>query len=593
MVAESRSLASVLKRPLPECGGCSNTNSEVSNPKRLLSADAGGAHLRCSGPSRGVRRSLIAFDVDGTVLHQGCPDELERFRNGIGITLIRLASHGFRLAAITGNSLAQLSTRFVMVLIQELCARRALELLHEFHFFCNGAALYIHFDSTRCREFEDLLSRQHVLAPGQLHDEAMRCLLDVKGMVRSSYFVVRYVQQCCIPSDDADAIVKICNQEAHDWWHTVCEVGTFSPELKAQFYIATGEDEDADAAVRIQAAGDNVNTEASVFGPLRPGATPTASLRACVARDGLNYITSCNILPILSFRHARRRLLTRLEDPRMIVISRIKARLRSAGLVRYIVEPGGRATIDICHHLVNKRSALIWLLRRLGVEGVAQMGEPMGANAVYFGDEVVLNGNDIAVADVPGVLVFAVNDLIHRVPFRSNIELPTELTGETGPEATQAVLSNFADYVEGELQAKGAEPWLELSAVAAWKELRTMKRLESKCALFLRTVAAGPGTKLTYRRREAAAAALTALTRRGEGIDDLADSIIALANNIGMLGAIVRDQQFMPVQAQGFCLRHGIDSDNREDDLIEELGLTPPRPPSTRAHSARPLASNS
>ena len=39
-----------------------------------------------------------------------------------------------------------------------------------------------------------------------------------------------------------------------------------------------------------------------------------------------------------------------------------------SGLVRYVVSPGGRGTIDINHHLVNKGDAVLWLLRHLGAE---------------------------------------------------------------------------------------------------------------------------------------------------------------------------------------------------------------------------------
>ena len=65
----------------------------------------------------GTARSLLAFDVDKTVLHQGDPQELELFRTGIGRTLLELAGLGFKLAAVTGNSLAQLSSRYLKVLL--------------------------------------------------------------------------------------------------------------------------------------------------------------------------------------------------------------------------------------------------------------------------------------------------------------------------------------------------------------------------------------------------------------------------------------------------------------------------------------------
>ncbi|CAK0839056.1 unnamed protein product, partial [Prorocentrum cordatum] len=86
-----------------------------------------------------------------TVLHQGDARELERFRaqGGLAQTMVRLARLDFRLAAITGNSLTQLTMRFLRALVEELCEQRVLRLLSRFHFFCTGAALYVHFDPQR------------------------------------------------------------------------------------------------------------------------------------------------------------------------------------------------------------------------------------------------------------------------------------------------------------------------------------------------------------------------------------------------------------------------------------------------------------
>lgn len=240
----------------------------------------------------------------------------------------------------------------------------------------------------------------------------------------------------------------------------------------------------------------------------------------------------------------------------MQLIERIRERLTEAGLVRYMVSPGGRATIDITHHLVSKRFALTWLLRELGVEGVELRGEPMGTNAVYFGDEVVLHGNDLPVADIPGILVFAVNELRERVPFRSNVVIPTEFTSRTGPEATEAVLKDLMAYTE-QLRSEediGTRVWRGMATVAMWKEDRMRRTLKERCAYLMgEAVSTEPlSAKATFRRLEAAAAALTALTRRGDGLDELADSIIATVNRIGAVSAVVQEQQFESVRPQGF-----------------------------------------
>lgn len=514
----------------------------------VTAASAVGAAVAASGGGRSkkVARSLVAFDVDKTVLHQGKEDELALFRHGICRTLIRAAQHGLLLAAITGNSLQQLASRFLKALVEELCTQGVLELLCNFHFFCNGASLYIHIDPQRCQEFASLLAAAGSLGIEELQAQAANCIFDPPGAVRSRFVLSRYAQQCCIPQEDAADIVAVCDEECQRWWNSIAGPDGKCLGMRERFYIAGGDG--ADATMRQEAASDAVNKEAAVFGPCR--AAPAATTRTCVAGDGVRYITSVNVLPVLSFRHARGRVLPSAEDPRMRLVAIIRERMQRMGLVRYIVNPGGRSTIDISHHLVNKRSALVWLLRQLGAEGVEQLGEPLGVNAVYFGDEVILHGNDLAVAEVPGVLVFAVNELRQRVPFRTNVELPTETTALLGPEATQAVLEDLVQFVEVRLQSSEPDG---RSVIAAWKERRLMQRLKRKSQQLLGEMPPEPRLKVTYRRREAAAAVLTALTRRGEGLDDFADTVIDLVNNIGMLGAVVREQQFEAVHPQGLC----------------------------------------
>ena len=52
--------------------------------------------------------------------------------------------------------------------------------------------------------------------------------------------------------------------------------------------------------------------------------------------------------------------------------------------------------------------------------------------------QVVMHGNDLCVADIPGILVFAVNHRRERVPLNAHIMIPHTLL--QGPEATDAIL---------------------------------------------------------------------------------------------------------------------------------------------------------
>ena len=49
-----------------------------------------------------------------------------------------------------------------------------------------------------------------------------------------------------------------------------------------------------------------------------------------------------------------------------------------------------------------------------------------------------MHGNDLCVADIPGILVFAVNHRRERVPLNAQIMIPTTML--QGPEATDAIL---------------------------------------------------------------------------------------------------------------------------------------------------------
>ena len=79
-----------------------------------------------------------------------------------------------------------------------------------------------------------------------------------------------------------------------------------------------------------------------------------------------------------------------------------------------------------------------YLIETLDLLGIASEQEEEGTNVIFFGDEVVMNGNDLCVADIPGILVFAVNPRRERVPLNAQILLPS--TTLQGPDATDAIL---------------------------------------------------------------------------------------------------------------------------------------------------------
>ena len=80
-----------------------------------------------------TRRSLVAFDLDKTVLHQGVKNELQTFTITVCQTLIQLTVQQHNIAAVTGNDLHQLSSRFLRTLVDELCRHKQLHLLALVH----------------------------------------------------------------------------------------------------------------------------------------------------------------------------------------------------------------------------------------------------------------------------------------------------------------------------------------------------------------------------------------------------------------------------------------------------------------------------
>ena len=127
-----------------------------------------------------TRRSLIAFDLDKTVLHQGHQSELQTFTMSVCQTLIQLAAQRYNISAVTGNDLHQLSSRFMRAFVEELCRHQQLQLLSVMHLFCNCATVYICF-SLDSPVLASLLTKQTSLAPQQLQQAALEALFHSVG----------------------------------------------------------------------------------------------------------------------------------------------------------------------------------------------------------------------------------------------------------------------------------------------------------------------------------------------------------------------------------------------------------------------------
>ena len=89
-----------------------------------------------------AERCLIAADIDKTVLSQGGGHERRQFLEDMAPELLRAALRGAHLAFLTGNSIQELSSRFLKWLVGYLDHTEHLELLARFHFFCNSGGVY-------------------------------------------------------------------------------------------------------------------------------------------------------------------------------------------------------------------------------------------------------------------------------------------------------------------------------------------------------------------------------------------------------------------------------------------------------------------
>jgi hydroxymethylpyrimidine pyrophosphatase-like HAD family hydrolase len=361
---------------------------------------------------------LIAFDVDKTILAQ---HERERpeFLENLASQLVASASLGADLAFLTGNSMHELTTRFLDALIHQLCLTERLELLPHFHFFCNGVGVYVNFSNEKGAIKIGPLHRRDY---DKMKDKFLRLITYRAGQgeelaIKPCFIDCDYIRRCEISEDNAVQIETILDEVAQEYVHDLEE----RTEVYRKIYdidrlCKNGKPIIPRSDRRIVEYGSNSSPK-----------------RASV---------QITLKPILSFRHAAKP--TRLfgKDARSRIIGVLQTRLDRSGLGQYRVRPGGRSSIDITLERLDKAYALEFLIDRLNLQGLASRGQELGSNAIYFGDEVIVGGgNDYPVTRIPGLLVFAVNPDRELVPFLSDVFVPSTIL--EGPAATADVLIDF------------------------------------------------------------------------------------------------------------------------------------------------------
>lgn len=411
---------------------------------------------------------LIATDVDKTILAQvdDKEDERLRFVRKVAPQLITSARLGVNVCFLTGNSMRELSTRILKWLLDQLCTGRELHLLEKFHFFCNAGGVYVHFSDMDgklgaliAKESESEISSSEVMRVLTTKDEGGEVV------IRPRFIDSNYISKTLIPETELDEIVRELQAIGNEYYE---EISKDEKLLSAKYDLTKVSRDDRLTAPyiekrRVQYGKDTHPLEGSVQVTLKP---------------------------VLSFRHGvdeatRTTLFKKMDDLRTRYIHKLVSSLDKKGLGHYSPRPGGRASIDVTMEKLDKAYGLQYLIDKLNVQGHQRKGQLFGSNTIYLGDEVIVGGgNDYVVSRIPGLLVMAVNEDRHLVPFAANIYVPHTLF--QGPDAASAFLSDFNKKADERLtccERQGAK-YTGDNATVEYKKWLFKGRIEEKLKQF-------------------------------------------------------------------------------------------------------------
>lgn len=364
---------------------------------------------------------LIAADIDKTFLNHDCADEREKFIRELAPELLKTATFGTNIAVVTGNSIKEISTRFLSFLIKYLEANSAIKLLSKFHFFCNSGGVYIHINEA------DLLSARH----GKV--ESM--VFDAKNgdQIKSKYINKEFLDKTKISPEDINKIKDVLEDE---WAEYVKDLKEHLESYNDEYYIHKEPKANCDAfKYPVDFALDG---------------SDHVDCRYLMYEKDSQSTVQITMKPVLSWKHAINQESKFHNDKRTVLINGIHKRFDQLGLTNYVATAGGNSSIDITRSKLDKSYAIRFLIDHLGIEGNERKGEKYGSNVIYLGDEVISGGgNDFALTKIDGLLLLAVNKIPQYVPIRSRVIIPNDLTG---PDASALVLSEFNNIIFRELK---------------------------------------------------------------------------------------------------------------------------------------------
>jgi hydroxymethylpyrimidine pyrophosphatase-like HAD family hydrolase len=363
---------------------------------------------------------LIASDVDKTILTQD-KNERREFLTTVAPLLTRIASRGAQFAFLTGNSMNELTTRFLDLFVGYLCEADSLHLVGQFHFFCNAGGVYVHIPAD---DHELLGAVESSLDRTSLKERVLSVMTqkgDDRAIVIAPRFVdSSYLSRTAIPDCDRLELCGILERQGAAY---IEKVGKRTAQLAKMYDLGL------------------VTKDNRLVRPWVEDRKVLYEKRGEIA-TGCVQVT---LKPILSYHQGldeRKKLQLAQRDARRELIEEIQAELDKAGLGRYEARGGGRSSIDVTLRKLDKAYGLEFLIDKLNLQGHAASGGQFASNVIYLGDEVLVGGgNDYPVTRLPGLLVFAVNSERELVPFQSTIYVPSSLFW--GPEATADVLGRL------------------------------------------------------------------------------------------------------------------------------------------------------
>lgn len=405
-----------------------------------------------------TNRCLIATDVDKTILTQVRDKDLEKleFLRQIAPQIVESARHGTNIALLTGNSMHQLCSRMLVWLIEQMGLTGELHLIERFHFFCNSGGVYFHFNP----EHEDLRGVFDTGNRGQKQEEQLKIAIQIDSdgeyEVKPQFVDATFVERCMINPRHVPKILGIL-EKATDAY--VADLVRRTDELAEDYELHW------------------VQQDGQFIVP-KPEMRATRYRVGSTVREATVQIT---LKPILSFRQAKMGHADKLfrNDLRCEMISLIQEVLNREGLWNYIARPGGRGSIDITLEKLDKAYGLEFLIDRLEIQGNAHLGQEFGANAIYFGDEVIVGGgNDFPAVRIPGLLVMAVNVERNFVPFLHGVLVPSTIF--EGPKSTAQVLSRYNDCAARLLRQYNPQNCDVKNAIEGFKQELFLERIKFK-----------------------------------------------------------------------------------------------------------------